>query len=99
MNSLEPDQDRRAALRHHLYHVVKIQPGADAAPRECLIVDISDEGVRIYVVGFEVAEEFILLLSHDDDIIEERYKVIWRHDGEIGAKFIGREPLQLSKAS
>jgi hypothetical protein len=50
-------------------------------------------------VGFEVAEEFILLLSHDDDIIEERYKVIWRHEGEIGANFIGREPIQLSMAS
>ena len=99
MNLLKPDQDRRAALRHHLYRVVKIRPGADAAPRECLLVDISDEGVRIYVVGFEVAEEFILLFSHDDDIIEERYKVIWRRNGEIGAKFIGREPLQLSLAS
>jgi hypothetical protein len=25
--------------------------------------------------------------------------VIWRHDGEIGANFIGREPIQLSIAS
>jgi hypothetical protein len=99
MNSLKPDLDRRAVLRHHLYHIAKIRPGADVAPRECLIVDISEEGVRIYVVGFEVAEEFVLLLSHDDDIIEERYKVIWRRNGEIGAKFIGREPLQLSLAS
>jgi hypothetical protein len=99
MNSLKPDLDRRAVLRHHLYHIAKIRPGADVAPRECLIVDISDEGVRIYVVGFEVAEEFVLPLSHDDDIIEERYKVIWRRNGEIGAKFIGREPLQLSLAS
>jgi hypothetical protein len=95
----KPDQDSRKALRHHLYHVVKVRPGAHATPRECLLVDISDEGVRIYVVGFEVAEEFILLFSHDDDILEERYKVIWRRDGEIGAKFIGREPLQLSIAS
>ena len=59
MNSLKPDLDRRAVLRHHLYHIAKIRPGADVAPRECLIVDISDEGVRIYVVGFEVAEEFV----------------------------------------
>jgi hypothetical protein len=76
---------------------MQIVPGT--APRECLILDISDEGVRIYVVGFDVPEEFVLRLS-GDDIVQERYKVIWRiNNREIGAKFVGREPPQLSMAS
>ena len=82
----------------HLYHIVKMQIAPGTAPRECLILDISDEGVRIYVVGFDVPDEFVLLLS-GDDIVQERYKVIWRIDREIGAKFVGREPPQLSMAS
>ena len=98
MHSLKPAKERRQSLRHHLYHIVKIQISADAAPRECLILDVSDEGVRIYVVGFDVPDEFVLLLS-GDDIVQERYKVIWRIDREIGAKFVSREPPQLSMAS
>ncbi len=97
MHSLKPSE-RRKSHRHHLYHIVKIQIGADTAPRECLILDISDDGVRIYVVGFDVPDEFVLLLS-GDDIVREKYKVIWRRDGEIGAKFVSRESPQLSMAS
>jgi hypothetical protein len=97
MRSLTPEE-RRTSKRCHLYHIVKIQIGADTAPRECLILDISDEGVRIYVVGFDVPDEFVLLLS-GDDIVREKYKVIWRRDREVGAKFVSREPPQLSMAS
>jgi hypothetical protein len=98
MHSLKPAEERRQSLRRHLYHIVKVQIAPGTAPRECLILDISDEGVRIYVVGFDVPEEFVLLLS-GDDIVQERYKVIWRINREIGAKFVGREPPQLSMAS
>jgi hypothetical protein len=90
--------ERRQSLRRHLFHIVKIQISADTAPRECLIQDISDDGVRIYVVGFDVPDEFVLILS-GDDIVQERYKVIWRIDREIGAKFVRREPPRLSLAS
>ncbi len=88
MHTLEPDQERRGSKRCHLYHTVKIQFGVDIRPRECVILDISDEGVRLYVIGFDVPDEFVLLLS---DELNERYEVIWRRDREVGAKFIGRE--------
>jgi len=106
MHSLKPDEERRGSKRRHLYHraasimaqLVKMQFGADTSPRECLILDIADEGVRLSVVGFDVPDEFVLLFS-GDDVVQERYKVIWRRDGEVGAKFVGRVLSQSSMAS
>ena len=86
MHSLKPDEERRGSVRRHLYHTENMRIGADTLPRECIILDISDEGVRLYVVGFDVPDEFVLLLSGDDGIDQEnKYKVIWRHDREVGA--------------
>jgi len=63
--------------------------GADTASRDCLILGISDGGVRLYVVGFDVPDEFVLLLSGDDGIEEQnKFKVIWRHDREVGAELV-----------
>jgi hypothetical protein len=88
MNSTKPDAERRGSVRRHLYETVKIRTGADTL-RECLILEISDEGVRLYVVAFDVPEEFALLLSGDDGIDREnKYKVVWRRDREVGAKLV-----------
>jgi len=63
--------------------------GADTAPRDCLILGISDGGVRLYVVGFDVPDEFVLLLSGDDGIEEQnKFKVVWRQDNEVGAELV-----------
>ena len=91
MHSPQPDEDRRGSKRCHLYHTVKMQFGAGVRPRDCVILDISDEGVRVYALGFDIPDEFVLSLS---DVLQERYKVIWRGDREVGAKFICREPVQ-----
>ena len=88
IQSFAPDEERRGSKRCHLYHTVKMRFGADRRQRECVILDISDEGVCVYAVGFDVPDEFVLLLS---DVVRERYKVIWRRAREVGAKFIGRE--------
>ncbi len=90
MQSLKHDEDRRESARRHLYHRAKLRIGAGTPPRECLVLDISDTGVRLDIVGFHVPDEFVLLLSGDR--IVERCKVIWRRDREVGAKFIGQEP-------
>ena len=63
--------------------------GADTAPRDSLILGISDGGVRLYVVGFDVPDEFVLLLSGDNGIEQaNKFKVVWRQDNEVGAKFV-----------
>src|SRR6202142_2782694 len=95
MNALKPKrlpsvEERRRSRRREINRVAKIQFGSGTLPRDCLITDISDGGVRLHVEGFDVPDEFVLLLSGDD--IKSKgcaYKVVWRSGYEIGAKFLG----------
>ena len=84
-------EERRSSRRRMINRVAKIQFGSGTLPRDCLITDISDGGVRLHVEGFDIADEFTLLLSGDDIGAKERsYRVVWRLGYEVGAKFIGR---------
>ena len=83
-------EDRRLTRRRELNRVAKIQFGSGTLPRDCLITDISDGGVRLHAEGFDIPDEFVLLLSGDDITGKERmYRVVWRLGYEIGAKFVG----------
>jgi hypothetical protein len=84
LNSVE----RRNVPRYPLARMAKIQPGYDAPPTYCLIIDISDGGVRLYLNGLEVPDEFVLLLSGDGPAKDGRYKVVWREGDEVGAKYV-----------
>jgi hypothetical protein len=83
MNALKPKslpsvEERRSSRRRQINRVAKIQFGSGSLPRDCLITDISDGGVRLHVEGF------------DDIGAKERiYRVVWRLGYEIGAKFVG----------
>jgi len=81
-------EERRREPRRPLYRVARIQLGNGALPRECVVMDISDGGVRLRVDGFDVPDEFVLLLSGHLITEESKYKVVWRLDQEIGAKFM-----------
>jgi hypothetical protein len=81
-------EERRREPRRPLYRVARIQLGNGALPRECVVMDISDGGVRLRVDGFDVPDEFVLLLSGHLITQESKYKVVWRLDQEIGAKFM-----------
>jgi PilZ domain len=81
-------EDRRREPRRPLYRVARIQFGAGAQPRECVVMDISDGGVRLHVDDFDVPDEFVLHLSGQFITQERKYEVVWRHNQEIGAKFI-----------
>ena len=81
--------ERRRSLRHNIGHLVQMQIEDDAAPHECVLLNISDEGVRIFTAGFTVPDVFDLLFPDGEP---ERYAVIWRRDREIGARFLGRTP-------
>ena len=59
-----------------------------AQPAYCIITDISDGGVRIYLNGLEVPDEFVLLLSGDGPAMDGRYRVVWREGDEVGAKYV-----------
>ena len=63
--------------------------GRGALPRDCLITDISTGGVRLHVEGFDVPNDFVLVLLGDDLAKECNYQVVWRLGPEIGARFVG----------
>lgn len=82
--------DRRGGNRRVINRLAKIQVGAGALPRDCLITDISDGGVRLHVEGFDVPDDFVLLLSDEAPGAKERsYRVVWRLGPEVGARFVG----------
>jgi len=83
-------EDRRRSQRRQINRTGKIHLATGTLPRDCLITDISAGGVRLHVEGYEVPDEFVLLLSGDGMAAQERsYRVIWRLGYEIGAKFLG----------
>jgi len=82
--------ERRRSWRRTLNRTAKIQLGSGTLPRDCLITDISDGGIRLHVEGFDVPDEFVLLLSGEGLTGKERsYRVVWRLGYEIGAEFLG----------
>ena len=67
--------------------MTKIKTGPDAPLRDCLILDMSEQGVRLYIGGLNIPAQFTLLLG-DDAVSECVYEVIWRRDREIGARLV-----------
>ena len=90
MSSLE-FEERRRSPRHRLGQLATIKLGIGVAPRYCLVTNISAEGVRIHVNGFEVVDEFVLMFPGGGVGQDGTYKVVWRLGQNVGAKFVGRE--------
>jgi hypothetical protein len=84
-----PDsKDNRQSPRRRLANMTKLRTAPGAPLRDCLVIDMSDDGVRLYVGGLNVPDQFDLLVG-DGDVKEYRYQVVWRRDREIGARLIG----------
>jgi hypothetical protein len=79
-------RDRRKTPRRAISRLAKIEIGSSVYG--CLVTDLSEGGVRLYIEGVEVPETFVLLMPDDDGIIRPRdCQVIWRLRYEIGANF------------
>lgn len=85
---LKQAQERRHSERHAVRGLAKIQTGTGSLPRDCWISDVSDGGVRLHAEGFEVPDEFVLLLSASAGGRRE-CRVVWRLGHEVGAEFLG----------
>jgi hypothetical protein len=60
--------------------------GEGVAPRDCIILDISDGGARLDVGPLPVPETFTLLLSANGNV--RRACVLrWRKEHQIGVEF------------
>jgi hypothetical protein len=84
-------KDRRKAQRQAINRIAKIFVGADALPRDCLLTDISDGGVRLHVEGTAVPDQFGIMVQTDPPM-RRQCTVMWRLGYEIGAQFVPREP-------
>lgn len=76
--------DRRKATRFALRGAAKIQVPGSPFLRDCLVTDVSDGGVRLYVEGSGVPEEFILHFKDDE---RRACRVAWRLGYEVGVAF------------
>jgi hypothetical protein len=90
---------RRRSLRRCHCYAAKIQLGADALAPDCLLINVSDGGVRLNVEGLDVPDEFVLFLYDKGTVQKSSCKVVWRDGNEIGAKFIAvvRQPVSAAR--
>ena len=80
----ENRRSKRQAIGRH----AKIEVSGGALPRDCLITDISDGGVRLHVEGVDVPDRFVLLLSEGGGSVRPRVCiVVWRLGHELGVEF------------
>ena len=79
-------QERRQSPRLAFNRYGRIQVDANSPTRDCLVVNISDDGVRLHCDIAETLGDFTLIV---DDAKRPRRscRVIWRIGLEIGAAF------------
>jgi hypothetical protein len=93
-------ENRRRSQRRVLNRPARIYFGPGNTQCGCIVTDISDGGVRLRIEGFNVPDEFVLLLTEDGYSYKERaYQVVWRFGPEVGAKFIGQARRSTSHAA
>jgi hypothetical protein len=79
---------RRQSNGHGISRRAKIQLAGGSLPRDCLLTNMSDGGVRLHVEGVDVPDRFVLLLSDDRGIARLRdCSVVWRLGYELSAEF------------
>jgi PilZ domain len=67
-------------------------PGGAAAPVDCVIVDISEDGARVASVsGDPIPDAFSLQLDQKTEVAEAA--VMWRAQNAVGVKFV--KPLSM----
>ncbi len=80
-------RDRRKFERYATRGAAKIHLAGSPFLRDCMITDVSDGGVRLYVEGMEVPDDFALYFGEAAD--ERRMcRVVWRLGREIGVAFV-----------
>ena len=77
-------QNRRHSQRHAMRGLAKIRYSGSTLPRDAWVTDVSDGGVRLFVEGYEVPEQFTLVL---DNARPRECRVVWRLGHEVGCEF------------
>ena len=77
---------RRKSERRVCRDISKVQLGVGALPRDCMITDASDGGLRVVIAeNFEIPSEFTIILASGR---RHQCRLAWRIGYEFGAQFI-----------
>ena len=77
--------NRRKTERRECNRIAKIQFGTGNLPRDCMITDMSDGGVKIIAEYPEIPTEFTVIFSEGRP---RQCKLAWRIGCEFGAQFL-----------
>jgi len=77
--------NRRRSERRVCRSLAKIQFGTGSLPRDCMITDMSDGGVKIIAEYPEIPTEFTVIFSEGRP---RQCKLAWRIGCEFGAQFL-----------
>ena len=83
-------QDRRKTPRRAFNRIARFNNDL-TGPRECMLVDLSDEGARLYS-EIETPPAFTLTISGDKGDQRRACRVVWRLGHEIGVQFTDAVP-------
>jgi hypothetical protein len=77
--------NRRKSERHICRRVAKIQFGTGSLPRDCVITDVSDGGVKVIAEYLDIPPECTIIFSTGHP---RQCKLAWRIGCELGAQFV-----------
>ena len=77
--------NRRKSERRMCRRVAKIKFGTGSLPRDCMITDVSDGGVKVIAEYLDVPPEFTIILSEGRP---RQCRLAWRIGCELGAQFV-----------
>src|SRR3981081_924246 len=70
-------KERRNSPRYHFNRYARIQVEMSGASRDCLIVNMSEDGVRLHSEIMEMPNEFTLVVA-DAEHPRRSCRVVWR---------------------
>ena len=85
-------KERRSSKRYNFNRYARIQVEMSGPSRDCLIVNMSEDGVRLHSEIAELPNEFTLVIA-DAEHPRRTCRVVWRLGFEIGAKYTDLDRL------
>src|SRR4030081_3966288 len=79
-------KESRNSKRYNFNRYARIQLEMSGSSRDCLIVNMSEDGVRLHSEIAELPNEFTLVIA-DAEHPRRACRVVWRLGFEIGAQF------------
>ena len=82
--------ERRRLARRVINRTAQFRSELGSLPRDCMIVDISDGGARLFSEA-DVPATFTLSVSDEGGDTHRECRVVWRVGGEFGVEFTDRQ--------